>query len=96
MGGKPNDDLIKALRLLKKTASRKEPGSNGSECAATLRDFEGFLLADLKARRARVKEWIGILERVAGCRGAVPRAGRNAGRRTVAGRVHGQYASGIR
>ena len=96
MAGKPNDDLIKALRMLKTTAARNERGSNGAECAAALRDFEASLLADLKARRARVREWIGILERVAGRRAAVPRTGRNAGRRTAAGRAHGQYASGIR
>lgn len=96
MAGKPNDDLIKSLRMLKTTAARNERRSNAAECAAALRDFEASLLADLKARRARVREWIGILERAAGGRGAVARAGRNAGRRTVAGRAHGQYASGFR
>jgi hypothetical protein len=96
MAGKPNDNLIKALRLLKTVAARNERGSNGAECAAALRDVEGFLLADLKARRARVRALIGILEHAAGGRAAAPRTGRNAGRRAAAGRAHGQYASGIR
>lgn len=95
MAGEPSDNLIKALSLLRKAAARNEPGSGGVECTVALRALEAFLLADLKARRARVRQWIGILEQAA-CGGeAAPRARRNGGRRGAEDGPRRQYVRGV-
>ena len=94
MAGKPSDHLINALNLLRKAAAGKKSAS-GAKCTVALRELETLLLADLKARRTRVREWIGILEHAAACGGTAPRGWRNAGRRSAAGRARRVHVSGV-
>ena len=64
MSAKSNDNLSKALNLLKQTASSAQSTPRNSS-RRNGPDIGDLFLAELRMRRARLREWIDMLNREA-------------------------------
>ena len=62
MSAKSNDDLSKAVSLLMQTARRAESAARTSSRRSGA-DIGDLFLAELKMRRAHLREWIEMLNR---------------------------------
>jgi hypothetical protein len=61
MNGKSNDNLAKALALLKQTARSAQAASRRPANARELLDIGELFLAELRVRRAHLQEWMEVL-----------------------------------
>jgi hypothetical protein len=61
MSGKSNDNLAKALALLKQTARSGQADSRRPANARELLDIGELFLAELRVRRAHLQEWMEVL-----------------------------------
>jgi hypothetical protein len=64
MKAKSNDNLNNALRLLRRTARRTQPVRHALRNGRTP-DIGELFLAELRVRRAHLKQWIEVLNREA-------------------------------
>jgi hypothetical protein len=78
MSGKSNDNLTKALALLKQTARTAQAASRRPPNARKPLDIGELFLAELRVRRAHLQEWMEVLNSEAVRAGlkAQPAAGR--------------------
>jgi len=64
MKAKSNDNLNRALTLLRRTARNTQPARHGLRNGRTP-DIGELFLAELRVRRAHLKQWIEVLSREA-------------------------------